>query len=89
MVKSNKLAADVDLEDLAKRTRNFSGAEIEGLVRSAQSTAMNKLVQVGGALYKVITLKSLFVEFDPGSYVVNYGFTHWLTNMPALLHGKC
>ncbi len=39
MVKSNKLAADVDLEDLAKRTRNFSGAEIEGLVRSAQSTA--------------------------------------------------
>ncbi len=39
MVKFNKLAADVDLEDLAKRTRNFSGAEIEGLVRSAQSTA--------------------------------------------------
>ncbi len=56
MVKFNKLAADVDLEDLAKRTRNFSGAEIEGLVRSAQSTAMNKLVQVGGALYKVISL---------------------------------
>ncbi len=39
MVKFNTLAADVDLEDLAKRTRNFSGAEIEGLVRSAQSTA--------------------------------------------------
>lgn len=45
MTKFNKLAHDVDLEDLAKRTRNFSGAEIEGLVRSAQSTAMNRLVQ--------------------------------------------
>ncbi len=49
MAKFNKLGADVYLEDLAKRTRNFSGAEIEGLVHSAQSTAMNKLVQVGGA----------------------------------------
>ncbi len=38
MVKFNTLAADVDLEDLAKRTHHFSGAEIEGLVRSAQST---------------------------------------------------
>ncbi len=49
MKKHGKMAPDVDLADLAKRTRNFSGAEIEGLVRSAQSTAMNKLVQVGGA----------------------------------------
>ncbi len=39
MVKFNKLAADLDLDDLAKCTRNFSGAEIEGLVHSAQSTA--------------------------------------------------
>ena len=46
MRKNNKLAADVDLDDLAKRTRNFSGAELEGLVRSAQSTAMNRLIKV-------------------------------------------
>lgn len=46
MRKNNKLAADVDVEDLAKRTRNFSGAELEGLVRSAQATAMNKLIKV-------------------------------------------
>ncbi|CAJ0594500.1 unnamed protein product [Cylicocyclus nassatus] len=43
-----KLDPDVNLEDLAKRTKNFSGAEIEGLVRAAQSSAMNRLVKAGG-----------------------------------------
>lgn len=37
----------VDLNYLASKTRNFSGAEIEGLVRSAQATAMNKIIKVG------------------------------------------
>ena len=40
------LAADVDLADLAVQTKNFTGAEIEGLVRAAQSTAMNRFIQV-------------------------------------------
>lgn len=43
-----KLNPDVNLEELAKRTKNFSGAEIEGLVRAAQSSAMNRLVKAGG-----------------------------------------
>lgn len=46
--KNSKLAEDVDLKDLAKRTRNFSGAEIEGLVRSAQSTAIYKELKAKG-----------------------------------------
>jgi vesicle-fusing ATPase len=41
-----KLGADVDINEMAKRTKNFSGAEIEGLVRAAQSSAMNRLVKV-------------------------------------------
>lgn len=42
----NKMADDVDLAELAQKTKNFSGAEIEGLVRAAQSTAMNRLIKV-------------------------------------------
>ncbi|KAK3790596.1 hypothetical protein RRG08_066307 [Elysia crispata] len=41
----DKLAPDVDLAELAGLTKNFSGAEIEGLVRAAQSTAMNRLIK--------------------------------------------
>ncbi|XP_027197089.2 vesicle-fusing ATPase 1-like [Dermatophagoides pteronyssinus] len=40
-----KVAPDVDIRELATLTKNFSGAEIEGLVRAAQSTAMNRLVK--------------------------------------------
>jgi len=43
---NGKLAPDVDIADLAAETKNFSGAEIEGLVRAATSTAMNRLVKV-------------------------------------------
>ena len=39
------LGADVDLGGLAARTKNFSGAEIEGLVKSAASFALNRQVR--------------------------------------------
>lgn len=40
-MKENKLLGpDVDLEKLAKQTRNMSGAELEGLVKSAASYAL-------------------------------------------------
>ena len=40
------LSSDVDLTELAAQTKNFSGAEIEGLVRAAQSNAMNRFLKV-------------------------------------------
>jgi SpoVK/Ycf46/Vps4 family AAA+-type ATPase len=38
---------DVDLEELAGKTKNFSGAELNGLIKSATSFAFNRHVKVG------------------------------------------
>lgn len=46
MRKSNHLSDEVSLDDIAKRTKNFSGAEIEGMVRSATSWAFNRRVNI-------------------------------------------
>ncbi|KAG9474417.1 vesicle-fusing ATPase [Eleutherodactylus coqui] len=39
------LSQDVEIPELAQETKNFSGAELEGLVRAAQSTAMNRHIK--------------------------------------------
>lgn len=47
MRESGILDRDVDLNEIAHVTKNFSGAEISGLVRSATSFALNRHVKVG------------------------------------------
>ncbi|OMJ09301.1 Vesicular-fusion protein sec18 [Smittium culicis] len=47
MRENNILHADVDLHELATLTRNFSGAEIAGLIKSASSFAFNRHIKVG------------------------------------------
>ncbi|KAJ9309860.1 hypothetical protein DTO217A2_811 [Paecilomyces variotii] len=44
---NNVIDSDVDLEELAHLTKNFSGAEIGGLVKSASSFAFSRHVKVG------------------------------------------
>ncbi|XP_063077728.1 vesicle-fusing ATPase [Engraulis encrasicolus] len=44
------LSADVDVKELAAETKNFSGAELEGLVRAAQSTAMNRHIKASNTV---------------------------------------
>lgn len=46
MKQEKKLAADVSIGELAAKTKNFSGAEIEGLVKSAASFALNRNVKI-------------------------------------------
>ena len=45
MRQNKKLGDDVNIEELAALTKNFSGAEIEGLVKAAKSYALNRLVK--------------------------------------------
>eukprot|EP00392_Amoebophrya_sp_AT5.2_P014516 g14673.t1 len=44
MKKSKRLAADVDLQELAKMTKNYSGAELEGIVRAAVSYSLARKI---------------------------------------------
>jgi len=60
MREHGKLASDVDITELAASTKNFSGAEIEGLVRAAASTAMNQLVKVRDTHTHTHTFKGSF-----------------------------
>ncbi|KAF9166801.1 transport between ER and Golgi ATPase protein [Mortierella sp. AD011] len=46
-MQNNLLGEDVDLDELAALTKNFTGAEINGLVKSATSFAFNRHVKVG------------------------------------------
>src|SRR6266516_1488573 len=46
MKQNDIMGPDVNLEELASLTKNFSGAEINGLVKSASSFAFNRHVKV-------------------------------------------
>ncbi|QIW99767.1 hypothetical protein AMS68_005285 [Peltaster fructicola] len=64
MTKNNIMAPDVDIAELAKRTRNFSGAEINGLVRSATSFAMQRHIKVGTVAAIDDSVKDMKVEMQ-------------------------
>lgn len=69
----NKLHPSVDLAELARRTKNFSGAEIEGLVRAAQSSAMNRLVKAGGKVQvDDDAVDKLMITFEDFEYALEH-----------------
>uniref|UniRef100_A0A6G1SMT4 Vesicle-fusing ATPase n=1 Tax=Aceria tosichella TaxID=561515 RepID=A0A6G1SMT4_9ACAR len=47
MRKKNLLDQSVDLEELAEHTKNYTGAEIAGLVKAANTLAINRVIKVG------------------------------------------
>ncbi|KAI1843038.1 hypothetical protein JX265_005182 [Neoarthrinium moseri] len=47
MRENGRLESNVDIRELAARTKNFSGAEINGLVKAASSYAFTRQVKIG------------------------------------------
>jgi len=67
MRENNYMAEDINLDDLASRTKNYSGAELEGVVKSAASFALNRQVSDINNLQKKIDytkLKIMKVDFE-------------------------
>jgi vesicle-fusing ATPase len=73
MSKNKMLAPDVDLEELAGLTKNFSGAEISGLTKAAASFMFSRHTEVG---------KLADIKGDLQNAAVNRGdFMHALTEV--------
>ncbi|KAK9936373.1 hypothetical protein M0R45_013219 [Rubus argutus] len=63
MKESSFLSPDVNLQELAARTKNYSGAELEGVVKSAVSFALNRQLSLDD-LTKPVDEESIKVTMD-------------------------
>ncbi|KVI03038.1 AAA+ ATPase domain-containing protein [Cynara cardunculus var. scolymus] len=63
MKENSFLAPDVNLQELAARTKNYSGAELEGVVKSAVSYALNRQLSLDD-LTKSVDEESIKVTMD-------------------------
>lgn len=63
MKESSFLAPDVNLQELAARTKNYSGAELEGVVKSAVSFALNRQLNLDD-LTKPVDEENIKITMD-------------------------
>ncbi|KAJ4976833.1 hypothetical protein NE237_001939 [Protea cynaroides] len=63
MKENSFIAPDVDLQELAARTKNYSGAELEGVVKSAVSFALNRQLSLDD-LTKPVDEENIKVTMD-------------------------
>ncbi|CAJ1936460.1 unnamed protein product [Sphenostylis stenocarpa] len=63
MKENSFLAPDVNLQELAARTKNYSGAELEGVVKSAVSYALNRQLSLDD-LTKQVEEENIKVTMD-------------------------
>lgn len=87
---NNVMDRDVDLVELAHQTKNFSGAEIGGLVKSATSFAFNRHVKVGtmaGVNEDVVNMKVNYNDFQNALEEVKPAFGVSEEELANCLHG--
>ncbi|RNA29924.1 vesicle-fusing ATPase 1-like [Brachionus plicatilis] len=71
MKEHGKLHSSVNLAELAALSKNFSGAEIEGLVRAAQSSAMNRPIKASNKVeLDVDAVEKLQINRDDFMYAL-------------------
>ncbi|EGE02082.1 hypothetical protein TEQG_01122 [Trichophyton equinum CBS 127.97] len=81
---------DVDLKELAALTKNFSGAEISGLVKSASSFAFNRHVKVGtmaGISDDIVNMKVNRTDFHNALEEVKPAFGVSEEELETCIHG--
>ena len=69
MKENNRLGKDVDLPYLARETKNFSGAEIEGLVKSATSFALYNAVDIAAGQVGISKEKEKDIRIDMAAFM--------------------
>jgi vesicle-fusing ATPase len=90
MKDNDVMAKDVNIAELAHLTKNFSGAEIGGLVKSATSFAFNRHVKVGtmaGITDDVANMKVNRQDFKNALEEVKPAFGVSEEELSACLHG--
>ena len=90
MRNNNVMDSDVDIAELAHLTKNFSGAEIGGLVKSASSFAFNRHVKVGtvaGVSDDIVNMKVNRNDFMNAMEEVKPAFGVSEEELEACLHG--
>ncbi|EFQ97860.1 vesicular-fusion protein SEC18 [Nannizzia gypsea CBS 118893] len=81
---------DVDIKELAALTKNFSGAEISGLVKSASSFAFNRHVKVGtmaGISDDIVNTKVNRTDFHKALEEVKPAFGVSEEELETCIHG--
>jgi vesicle-fusing ATPase len=95
MMANGMLADDVDINDIAAGTKNFSGAEIEGLCKSAAAFALNrhvdyrdlqKKVDASGIRVTMSDFRKAMVEVQPAFGIGKDDFARCLLG-GFLIHG--
>ncbi|CEP08658.1 hypothetical protein [Parasitella parasitica] len=61
---NNVLESDVNLDELAELTKNYSGAEISGVVKAASSYAFNRHIKVGTMAGIAADVENMKVSMD-------------------------
>ncbi|XP_057761069.1 vesicle-fusing ATPase-like [Arachis stenosperma] len=72
MKENSFLAPDVNIQELAARTKNYSGAELEGVVKSAVSYALNRQLSLEDLIKQVEEENIKVIEFWNSNFKITY-----------------